>query len=748
MGWLTSHKTHVFTSAQRVITDDQLPDTLSASVIEAIYAERGIPDTILNNSLNSGTFKFEQMFAYGRDHYYYGLANTTLVMRNQGVGQVRALIEAEVGHPIELAYCQLLPPNLIHLAWQRLYAEYGYDPTSNQLDIPEAPIAERGYLDNLVAYYPQSSIDNAEPGHLIDLDTPATAGYTPERPANAGGIGTYQPRTSWLVGDREYVTVHYLFADVMGGLAQASLTLEMDQYDHEGDYYQAKYRYQDTQGVWHVGYWTYEQGSGVYPELDTLSGAPLSIDSCFPIVQFRDQKQDLTREELRETPAYLTSKELLRILGLDYQDISDSIHENPDIADIEQATLMMGIPINSTDQGDLRYLFEFFSRLEQHSPSGAKQVTQYSNEPVLPENTLLFEDASFKAALRFGGIQRRLRAGELGSDYARQISGYALSYMVVDPLSGTTSTFPVWIPTYTLRRRINAHSYEELVIDQPSMRYQVDWKYAHVAQPLELGEEGAEYSALIIPLDRSLLAHYTVEERERLYFRSLHFIFHSKIIQKIKWYESALFRVIVIAVAMYLTLISWGTTWQLLVAAAGIGLAAFAWTLLMIILEYAAYYYAFKLIVQELGLENSFIVALIAMAASAYFGGGSGVEGSPWASQLMHASSGLMQTIVSEAGELIENFNSETQEFNLMAEEAMNELEQLRRELDPAAWLNPLMFTRLEPAFVPGETPDLFFQRTQDSGNIGLLAIEAVDNYVELALTLPDSDPKLAGEFQ
>jgi hypothetical protein len=37
-----------------------------------------------------------------------------------------------------------------------------------------------------------------------------------------------------------------------------------------------------------------------------------------------------------------------------------------------------------------------------------------------------------------------------------------------------------------------------------------------------------------------------------------------------------------------------------------------------------------------------------------------------------------------------------------------------------------------------GETPDEFYNRTIHAGNIGILSVDAVSNYVEMQLRLPD----------
>ena len=65
---------------------------------------------------------------------------------------------------------------------------------------------------------------------------------------------------------------------------------------------------------------------------------------------------------------------------------------------------------------------------------------------------------------------------------------------------------------------------------------------------------------LIIPVDRTIAKDMELLKRERVYARSLHVVFNSMVIQKLKWYQTGIFRAIMIIVAVVISLWDGGYT--------------------------------------------------------------------------------------------------------------------------------------------------------------------------------------------
>lgn len=90
---------------------------------------------------------------------------------------------------------------------------------------------------------------------------------------------------------------------------------------------------------------------------------------------------------------------------------------------------------------------------------------------------------------------------------------------------------------------------------------------------------------------------------------------------------------------------------------------------------------------------------------------------------------GLMGGVQGVLKDKFSDLQNETGAFQEYMTEQEKELKRAEALLDSSQNLSPLI--------VFGETPDEFFNRTVHSGNIGVLGLDAISNYVDTALTLP-----------
>lgn len=123
------------------------------------------------------------------------------------------------------------------------------------------------------------------------------------------------------------------------------------------EFLQAAYLVGDVRKWWH-----YQLGTGVHAELEVVltQGAEVSAQ-FFPMAYFRYDKKSEIGD--KGSASYKSTKALVSKLGMDYDKIATAINENPDIKDVIQAFFTFGIPAESTDQLELRYLFRFFERV-------------------------------------------------------------------------------------------------------------------------------------------------------------------------------------------------------------------------------------------------------------------------------------------------------------------------------------------------------------------------------------------------
>lgn len=741
MGLFSSKKkTTVHTSVMRVVDDDHLPQTVKSAMMKAVLGNTGtIAEHLVESVMNGPALKLERMYKSAQTSYAYGLPHGSLITDIQGQEIVRQYLERQVGGHVILDYYHFAPINNMHVGWQKLVDDYGYVAGTNEVTKLSAQKGVTVYLHDMVAFYCDQTVAEAESGTLNSFGSPATAGYTPERTAQMlFGLNQYLQVTDYQLDHSS--TVDYVRAQVVWWVGAVKFTdylyLSLAGYDYEGDYYQVQYRRQDDLG--HPLFYTYLNESKVNPELDKIFITQYDqLGSYFPWLYFRMDKQNLGASYLQTTPAYKSSLKLAKMIDMDYQDLCDSVDKNPDIDDIEQAMLMLGVPANAETQVEKKYLFEYFSTLfasENESqltiPDMEKGLTDYSFKTG---RATLIQDKLFKMTLAYSGLMKRKVAGKIG------VKGFCES-----GIGQTTPSGPIPISTnyHYYRCQTSAVFYEEVLVVQPQMTYHIYGKYTFTAS--------TGNAELLIPVDRAVTDLIPLTEREELYMRSLHMVFNSRIVTKTKWYQTGAFKVVMIVLAVVISIVTGGagSFTMALATAAAAGVSALAITVVTMLLETYLASYAFSLIAKELGPEYAMLIAV----GAAMYGGMSAYEAgsfgaSTTAQVMLKASTGLVKASSEQyVANLRTEYDHDLNEFKLFSDSATKELKDMQKLLQTQDLLNPFEFIGEVPLLSLGEQPDTYFQRTVHAGNIGVAGIDGISSYVEMSIKLPDMNQTI-GDF-
>jgi hypothetical protein len=286
----------------------------------------------------------------------------------------------------------------------------------------------------------------------------------------------------------------------------------------------------------------------------------------------------------------------------------------------------------------------------------------------------------------------------------------------VDTETGQPVSSTSYYTEHRYRRQATIYVYEEIVVTNLKMTYYVYGNYTTT------GDE--QDSILLIPIDKLVSQNYSIPDREKLYSTSLHFVFNSRVVQKVKWYQQTWFRNFLFVVAVVLTVLyppaglaAWGLTGAALVAAAILYVAIVGFVLQK----------AFSFIVDKLGVEVATVLAIALLVYGGYTMIQSGSYGAvPWAGDLLMLSNGLQSAIMSAK---LEDVLDQQRDLNLFIEQQTKILDDAKALLDGNTWLSPFV--------VFGESPEEFYNRTVHYGNIGTLGITAISSYVDIALTLP-----------
>lgn len=725
-------RTTVGTSVSRAISDDYLPNAVQTGILKSILASDTDPDAsvvdyIQEELINSLGVRAENMYDYCKQGYYlYGLPSGQFVTGATGIDVLTAQLATIEGVDVQVDYAHYGVANDLHVGWMHLMSEQGYDPATNELGVLTAAKGTPVYLDDMVVVVPASQADSSEAESLEQWGVAARAGYTPERTT-----GTTATRAllmpSLIQKETEGTTEHLLVKTIWktsAGLQRDSFTIPITGYSSNDNYWHARYL---VGGV--VKYWMYLDGSGMYPTLDKVYATTHSdAGSFFPFIYFRFGKVSEISD--KTTDSYKAGKKLCSKLNLTYDDIAEAIDENDDIAEIEQAMLMMMVPANTENSLERQYLFSFFDNLylsdeySGHRYTSAAAAALAGGEFLTP--SLVIQDKRFKLSVDFSAIYKRRVAGSLGS-IGTYDSGYeesSTSQTVVDTSTGEESTIVTPSKHHYYRQQVSTGFYDEILVYDLKTVFWIlgDFKQA-------TGEGDADI--LMIPIDRSISEAYSIPVRETLYARSLYYVFNSAVVTHLKWYQTEIFTDVLIVVAIIITIWSWGTlgaqAWALV--AAGMYTAA-AILVIMTLLEYLVVYLAMKLFVRVVGVKIAFIVAIVAavagMAGAIQAGG---VAGAPWAGQLMAMSSGLTSAVSSKYKSMTADLANEASDIQDWEDSASELLEAAQDVLGGDVHLSPFV--------IFGESPQDYYNRTIHSGNIGVIGVDAVSSYVDVALTLP-----------
>lgn len=762
MGLFSSKKKHfVDTSVSRVVDDEKLPTTAKSATLMAILEEGDIADKLLDSLKESSVFDFDRMYRYGRDEYYYGLPNSqrSSSSGNQVKPAIQSVLDAMVGQEVTVDYAAMGTMDYTHATYQLLTDQYDYSAVTNEIEALSQQKGTTVWLVDVVPVYDLQTLEEADSGTLTPIGFPATSGYTPDRKAQAGALGRFRQQTKPLYSgelDFEVTIVQYMWIDGAGKKHYDEMTFAMEFDDITADYFMARFSYSDSLGEDHIGFMSYERGEGSFPILDNLYNySYVEPGTYFPFVFFRSNDQNRTAEKYHDTEAYQTTSKLVEKIGMDFQEVGDTIHENKDVGDIEQGVMVMAVPAKSDDPIELEYLYQFWNRLAVQQESSS----QYNNN--LPFNSydasrvttsdkelLNIYDADFSMKIRWRNINSYLRAGTLGpvgtvvqekttlsmqESYTKRAYDHSTGeYGFVD----LPRNFQV--EGFVIRKQITESVYQEIVVGDPSLYYYVGKGKGITA---DFDDE-----RFLIPIDRDLTLGMPTLGREILYLRSLHFVFNSLVTKRVKWYQSGIFKAILIVIAIVITFFSSGQGAPLIALAAAGAYYTLAYVIIVAVVKMYIMQQGLKLVAKELGAEFAIIAAVVLAMYGGYqaYSYGS-VSGAPFASELLAASNGLFSAAENQIVEDINDIVGELADLTEEYEEKMDELQAIEEDLNFQSLIDPLAFVGQVPKTILGEAPTDFYDRTVHSGNIGTLAFDMIHNHVELGIRLPEFDDTIRG---
>ena len=749
MGWnpFASEKvTTVGTSIVRLIDDKNLVDSTKLGVFNGIVSDGDVVDHILEAAANSVATKIRSAYLYAEQHAPYGLPTGTFYGNNRGTEQVTQLLNSIEGSEVFVEYCRMGPMNKLHLAWQTLIGSHGYDPVTNKLGSLTASKKTDVYLADMVLAMSRTAYDSYLPAVLAVWDKPANSYYIPEYRTDFDTFFVpYAASPTVIRSGAEAVIVKYVYKvpvtytneDGWGQYTveeykKESFEFSLPAIDHSKTYYQVKYGVGNA-----IKFWSYQVGSGTYFSLDTLLevlGKPSG--QYFPHIYFRLNKTDPNAN--KADPKYIANSKLAKKLSLNYETLVSQIHENPDIKDVEQAFLTLGIPAESTDPIELMYLYEYwntqYQSIDTPVQAGFNPVSfmlrGVSND-IDYTYSIEIKDAAFKMQFIHSGIIKQRQIGSIGEkgSYNASVESRELSRTITSSVNDSETTSVIKIPykVYIYRKQVGINFYDEVTLINPAVKYFIYGQYDNI-----VGD--ADKELILVPIDMSLLNPLSVRDKERLISRSMHLVFNSRVVTKVKWYQQSWFGdLLMIAAIVYtaVTLASDGGAGLEAVAALQAGAYAKAALIILTgLAEYVVYTEGFKLFAEAVGADLAFLLAIAAML----YGISEQVEAgtmklTPTAKDFLSLANGLMGGSSAALNLEMQGLADDFAQFAEIKEEKLEALETAQELLNPTQLLSPYVLF--------GESPSSYYKRTVHSGNIGSVMIDELHNFHERSLTLP-----------
>lgn len=729
----------VGTAVARVIEDEALPDSVYTGFTKGTFSgDDQLVENILEDLAAGMGVRASRAYQYGKKSYTYGVPSGAILESTSGTTVMAQVLQGIYGQVATVSYYHFGAFNNLHVGWVKLVADHGYVPTTNVLGKLSTEKGKTVYLSNMAVVVTEASLMELANGSLDQLGAPANSG------SQVTGNTTYDQALRKVnalksptlfeldpAAGSDYLRVDYTWLEdqayVVEGVSltrkvqkHGTFKMNLDDYNVDKDYHQVRF----TLANGTVGYRIFEDDKGDYPALDALYDPQYANNGqYFPFTYFRYEKKNGAAD--KSTQWYKNSKRMLNTLGMDYEQVANAISENPDIADVEQAMMIMAVPANTKNQHEMRYLYDYFKQLLALSA----HVTPAIGNPLTvgKANTIVIQDKRFKMSLGYSNITKKIVMGSIAKP-GEYTSELLTETDVVEGLETDTGSKVMWSTrrkVHVYRRQTNELQYEELRVYGLNMKYHIFQEYSAV------GDE--DDAILLVPIDMSITRNYSLPVKELLYARAMQYVFNSKIVTKVKWYQQGWFRIFMLVVAIVVTVITYGSTWTAIGTALAEGIITVGAVVYMVaigVLKMILIGFALKLFVRAVGPEFAFIVAIAATLVGAYQAIDAGsIAGAPWANELLTLSTGLTKGVSIEVD----------RQFGKLQADSLDFQQYMKAENERLEKANDLLKNdhKLSPMVIFGESPTNYYNRTVHSGNIGLLGITSVSQYFDVSLQLP-----------
>jgi hypothetical protein len=651
MGWFSGKKKTYVSSVVYPLGEDgkDRRDMLQYTVLNSILQNRGTAESIRDGYLKGQGMALRNAFRYARDHYTDGLPTSAARYSDQPDVTVLEGVLSTLNKGAGILLVTTVVGSADYEWWAERYLSdtYGYNVKLARFETPpkgvdaDANVAydlepdgsvqillmSAGGKTTVLRYRPDGYVRMANYLHCLyrterTFDGGVTTFTRPATPGEVTGT-TYAASTVERTGETQVTTTKT--AVVITG-SQAAVTVS-----------------KTVLVTSRPKYFLYQLGTGKYPTLDASLATDALAPPYYPSIPLRVNNVDWTGNGHQDTELYKTSKKLLNKVGLDIADLGDKIRTNENVSEIDYCFAVFGVQLNTEAPEGKQYLFRFFQYLRSISNVTSADFnawesdfqTKFPNGPDAanlppggvqppPTNSVEIYSAKDRAnnhdvKLQWQYIDTRLVSGTVSPNAKPGTVTVSMggAEQLRDILGGMFLDSSVLL----VRKQIDADTYEELAIN--GLVYEnfiyagksvIVTAYDAMTDP---DEEG-----FLVPLNQEILRETPLVELTNLSYQCMFLVFNCYKVVKQKWYQTGLFKIILIIVAVILCIFfppAGVTALATVLTAAGVAaalvlvLAATIYVLGMMILSMIIMKVSTKIFGDKWGAVIGAIVSIMAM---------------------------------------------------------------------------------------------------------------------------------------
>ena len=362
---------------------DQEASYFKNSIMTSVRNGSDLPNTLRNIVLSAQRSALNNYVSYGKNHFIDGAPEATVSEYFIDRDAVTQVLENIVGQPITITSLEFTNPDKDLWTHYDLVTNFGYTYPVTQIthqsrlyDYDSAILNAATTHYSIEASRTVSRTARSDDHTIIDSSsgTEHTITYTiihyvhtwpeggtPTLSTQSGQISYTDTITSTGAPDSHTIVTGTPSAP--SNVLYSTVVPDVTTVPNPGAYYHAVYTIDATPADIHV--WYYHTLDNTYPELNNPIGGSTDSLNMTPVITLREEFVNIDVDPL--APRAVSSQKLLDRLNMGgLSSFTDSLvdEDNPnDISNIQDAFLVFGVNIYTTEQNSLKYLFNYFMML-------------------------------------------------------------------------------------------------------------------------------------------------------------------------------------------------------------------------------------------------------------------------------------------------------------------------------------------------------------------------------------------------